>query len=57
MALSDKGRRRPLLLSAAGLAALGGAALAQAGGGFADAGRRPATLPTRRTAPPATAAI
>jgi alcohol dehydrogenase (cytochrome c) len=34
MALSDKGRRRPLLLSAAGLVALGGAAMAQAGGGF-----------------------
>ena len=31
MALSDKGRRWPLLLSAAGLAAIGGTALAQAG--------------------------
>src|SRR6185503_1678725 len=36
MALSDKGRRRPLLLSAAGRAALGGAAIAQDGGTFAD---------------------
>jgi alcohol dehydrogenase (cytochrome c) len=33
MALSNVGRRWPLLLSVAGLAAVGGAALAQAGGG------------------------
>ena len=33
MARSDKGRRWPLLLSVAGLVGLGGAALAQAGGG------------------------
>src|SRR3990167_912065 len=42
MALSTRRRRLPLLLSVAGIAAVGGAALAQGGGGFAgqaEAGR------------------
>ena len=35
MALSTRRRRLPLLLSVAGIAAVGGAALAQGAGGFA----------------------